>query len=205
MAPASTPWLGKEVIVDMGLTLAGPAAALELGYDVVAEANPRLSAWAKQSEPFKSALATGRLTLPNRLVVDVPHVRQYLFYGQPHRNVVPYSCYAPPCEKFRCQHPDKLVVDYSPLYIKIDDDKGDVVYRCDPREHETGRGTSKYISHEAAPRGLPSDKIKELLQQGAIFQIHVGAKSKGHCITVQGVAPLVNLYLTERLSMAGMI
>ena len=51
---------GKEVIVDMGFNIGQDTAAyLELGYDVVAvEANPRLSAWANQSEPFKSALAT---------------------------------------------------------------------------------------------------------------------------------------------------
>ena len=115
---------GKEIIVDMGFNIGQDTAAyLELGYDVVAvEANPRLSAWANQSEPFKSALASSRLTLLNRLVVekDSPRATIPFFMGSHTERSVPYSCDTPPCEEVQVPtiSCDKLVVDYSPLYIK---------------------------------------------------------------------------------------
>ena len=179
---------GKEIIVDMGFNIGQDTAAyLELGYDVVAvEASPRLLAWANQSEPFKSALASSRLTLLNRLVVekDSPRATIPFFMGSHTERSVPYSCDTPPCEEVQVPtiSCDKLVVDYSPLYIKIDtDDKGDVAcIDAILASMRQGASPPKYISVEAAPRGLPSDKIKELAAAGYdSFKYMQGAKSKG--------------------------
>lgn len=176
-------------VVDVGFNIGQDAAAyLEMGYDVIAvEANPMLVAWANRTEPFQSAIASGRLVLLNRLIVQIGKENEVVpfFIGRHTERSVPYECDSPPCKKVdvRTISCDVLNAQHGPFHMfKIDcDERGDI-WCIDGVLDSMRRGARppKYLSVEAAPAGLKKAKIKELAAAGFdAFKYTDGHKSKG--------------------------
>ena len=119
-------------IVDVGFNVGQDTVMyLEAGYHVAAvEANPRLVEWASRTEPFSTAVASGLLTLLNRVVTSQKDVKNATFFLSSHTERSKHgACYSPPCtavdvEASTC---DTFVHDFQPEYIKIDAEGADLM------------------------------------------------------------------------------
>ena len=157
----SAPCKGKY-IVDVGFNVGQDTAMyLEAGYHVAAvEANPRLVEWARRTEPFSIAVASGRLTLLNRVVTAYATERNTTAMG----NVTFFmsshterskrgACYSPPCTAVNVETStcDTFVHDFRPEYIKIDAEGADLMcIEAILRKVQLGNiPAPKYISIEA--------------------------------------------------------
>ena len=147
-----------KYVVDVGFNVGQDTAMyLEAGYHVAAvEANPRLVEWARRTEPFSIAVASGRLTLLNRVVTSEKEaMRNATFFMSSHTERSKYgSCYTPPCiavnvETATC---DTFVHDFRPEYIKIDAEGADLMcIKAILRKVRLGNiPAPKYISIEAS-------------------------------------------------------
>jgi FkbM family methyltransferase len=145
-------------VVDVGFNVGQDTAMyLEAGYHVAAvEANPRLVEWARRTEPFSTAVASGWLTLLNRVVTSEKEVMgNATFFMSSHTERSKYGvCYRPPCTAVNVETStcDTFVHDFRPEYIKIDAEGADLMcIEAILREVQLGSiQAPKYISIEAS-------------------------------------------------------